>query len=243
MPDETKKEELDSEETSKKVAEPEKQQLDDVKDDKEPDYRPKTERKPKEQETVPLSKYMKVKNRLNELKRTGVGSDVNSQTNEADLEEIAKELDLDPSKLKKLFKVFSKSDSPSKSEVEKMIKDIVTPVLSSKQTEQNDKNFENHFNNEIVKKFPHVAKNKEAVKILLFNEEFKDILWPDLINRFFPAGTESKKTKEDIEGGSQGGNRGESIDFGKMTAEQHKRVLADPDMRKKYYAWQDSKGL
>jgi len=238
MPKSIEDENLDSakkQETEETTPDPEKEKEtkgedDKEKGEKEPDYRPK----PKSDETVPLKKYLDLKNDVKALKKSieHLSDDKSNLSNE-DLDKLAEEYNLDKEGIKKLVSVIKKETAK---EAEKKI----APLLAERQREQNEKNFDKVFKEKTLKKYPHLADFKDKYKRMVMSPDFVDMTEEQIINEYFPA----PKKDDSPETGSQGGSKGdEVVDFSKMTDEQHAKVLKDPALRAKYYKWQDEQGL
>ena len=238
MSKDIKDENLDSEknqEPEEKTPDPEKDKETKAEEGKdkvetEPDYRPK----PKSDETVPLKKYLDLKNDVKELKKSieRLSGDDSNLSNE-DLDSLADKYNLDKEGVKKLVSVIKKETTK---EAEKKI----APILAERQKEQNEKNFDKVFKEKTLKKYPHLADSKEKFKRMVLSPDFVDMTEDQIINEYFPA----PKKDDSPETGSKGGAKGdEVIDFSKMTDEQHAKVLKDSALREKYYKWQDEQGL
>ncbi|MDQ5987380.1 MAG: hypothetical protein CSYNP_03120 [Syntrophus sp. SKADARSKE-3] len=236
--DETVEKTTDTE-TDKKVEEEKN------KDDKKevPDYRPKADEKQKgfkEAGTVPLKKYLDVKNRLKELKEV---SKTSNNLSNADIESLAKEHNLDADVLKAIAAIIKKETI---AEAEKKI----TPLLEKARREESEKAFEKDFKQNILSKYPELKSKKEHFKRIAFSPDFLHLkTLEDIRKEYFdgykPSDDGGKKDdkKDTVEGGSKGGAKGsETIDFANMTDEQHSKVLADPKLKAEYYKWKDANG-
>ena len=217
------------EEKADKTANPEKDEKNDKpkEGNQNNDYRPKTN-----SDTVPLSKYTKVKQRIKELKAQ---LEEKSNLSNEDLKALAKEHNLDEEGLKKIATIIKKE---TLKEAEKKI----APILSKQQQVENEKRFEEDFERTIAKKYPELVGKKGQFKRIAFSPDFIHLkTLEDIRKEFYP---DSKATKDDSpESGSNGGNKEtETIDFSKMTEEQHAKVLDDPKLKAKYYDWQDKQG-
>lgn len=237
MAEEAKDENLDSakkQEAEEKTPDPEKDKETKAEEGKnkveEPDYRPK----PKSDETVPLKKYLDLKNDVKTLRKEIERlSDDKPNLSKEDLDKLADEYNLDKNGVKKLVSVI-------KNETLKEAEKKIAPILAERQKEQSEKNFEKVFKEKTLKKYPHLADQKEKFKRMVMSPDFMDMTEEQIINDYFPA----TKKDDSPETGSKGGAKGdEVVDFSKMTTEQHQRVLKDPVLREKYYKWQDSQGV
>jgi hypothetical protein len=198
------------------------------KDNTKPDYRPKAG-----SDSVPLSKYTKVKQRIKELKAQ---LEERSNLSNQDLESLAKEYNFDDKVLAKIATIIKRD---TLKEAEKKI----APILSKQQQVENEKRFDEDFERAIAKKYPELAGKKGQFKRIAFSPDFIHLkTLEDIRKEFYPEIT--SKTKDDTpEAGSNAAPKEtETIDFSKMTEEQHLRVLADPKLKAKYYAWQDAQG-
>lgn len=226
---EEESEEENNEDEDDKEPEPDKKD----EEEKPKDYRPKSE---KPSAMVPVKKFMKVKKAYGDLKkeREEDGEDLSTE----DLDSLAEEYNLEPKALKKLAKTIS---TMTLKEAQK----IIAPLKAEKIEAENAKSFEADFEKTILSKYPQLASKKEQFKKIAFS--------PDLVNQyptleairkeFFADVTTKEKTKDSPEGGSQVSSKTEQIDFANMTDEQHARVLKDPELKKKYYKYQDEQGF
>lgn len=214
-------------------------------------YRPseeddKEKGKEKEKETdpehVPLSVYLQLKNDFKELKKS-LESDTLTQK---ELDELAEESGLDA---KVLQKIIATAKIQAKQEALKEVDAKVKPIVSQKISSDNDRFFSDDFEQTIAKKYPELADKKDNFKRIAFSKDFMHLkTLEDIRKEFYPNAKSTKEAAvktEAPEGGSKGteGKELESIDFGKMDEATHKKVLADPKLKAKYYAWQDKQGL
>ena len=205
-----------------------------------PDYRKVDDvKKETEPETVPLKKYLQVKKELKELKTS---SQSNSLSN-ADLKEFAEEAGLDLAVVQKMAAIIAKQ---AKDEVTHEVEEKVKPLLNEKIQTENNKLFEKDFQEKIVSKYPELAEKIETFRKVAFSKDFLHLRTLDDIRKEFFPSVSKKADADSIEGGSVGGdNLPEKIDFNKVESddELHRKVLADPKLRKQYYAFKDSGGL
>lgn len=205
----------------------ESEQTEDKETDKEdiPDYRPRPETK-KKPDNVPFSVFLAEKKkrqeaerRLKEQDKTGDNKDEYG-ADETDTEDL----------------------------VERKVKEIVSPLMEKQLKAENVKHFEADFERNIASKFPDLKGKKDQFMEIAFNPSLVD-KYPtlDSIRQAFWADAKPanvKKTK--TEGGSQGTNKGtERVDFAKLGSnpELYRKVMADPEQKKKYFAYLDSQGL
>lgn len=226
----------DNEESDKK-AQPE--------DTKEPvpAYRPKPEGK--KDETVPLSKYMEEKNARKALEaalRDKSKASGETEINSEDLDDLAKEFDLDPGFVKKFAKTVE-------ARAEKRAEAKIAPIIQKERETESVNNFNRDFDKSILAVY-----GQEAEK---FREHFQRLAFdPNLVHydtlealreAYFPTLKAAAKPTKDtnVEGGSQaapGKSDAETIDFAKMDEDTHIKVLKDSKLRAQYYAWQDANG-
>jgi len=230
--------EEEEEDTSKKTP-PANDKADD--DEELSDYRPSTEKKVKvDGEMVPLKKYLDVKKKLAEVRKSNDDSGLSNQT----LEEFAEEAGLKPEIARKYAKIII---AEAKAEAIKAADERVQPIVLEKISRENLDAFEQDFEKNIATKYPELAGKKETFKKVAFSKDFLHLKSLEAIkNEFFPdvkATSKEAKKKEEIEGGSKGGNKEtEHIEFAtlKNNPDQYKKVMDDPKLRKKYFDWQDS---
>ncbi len=185
-------------------------------------------------EMVPLKKYMDLKRELKEAKE-GNGS---NSFNDEDIEEIAKEFDVDPSFAKKLAKTITASAT-------KQAQAAIAPVLQERKMAENVKNFNADFDKKILAQFGADAEQyREDFRRMAFSPDFLDLkTLNDIQKRFFPhlKKAEAGTKKETIENGSKTSVKGSSqIDFANMDEDTHMKVLADPKLKQQYYDWQEN---
>lgn len=216
-------------ETADITADPEKDKENDNPEDdnKSLDYRPK-----EKSDTVPLSKYTKVKQKIKELKKQLADK---SNLSNKDLESLAQEHNLDPAALKRIASIIEKN---ALKEADKKI----APILSKQKQAENEKHFEEDFERNIAKKYPELAGKKAQFKRIAFSPDFIHLKTLEDIRKEFYPDTKVSKTDSPEGGSSAAPKETETIDFSKMTEEQHRRVLDDPKLRAKYYDWQDKQG-
>lgn len=197
-------------------------------------YRQQDAPEKKGADTVPLSKFLELKNELKELKRSS-----NSVSSES-LESFAEDAGLDIDVVRRMATVIA---SQAKEEALAEVDSKVRPVLREKQAADNDALFTKDFEKNIVSRYPELADKKEAFKAIAFSKDFLHLkTLEDIRKEFFSSAKQVKK--ETFERGSIGAdNLPEDVDFAKMDDETHAKVLADPKLRKEYYAWQDQGGV
>lgn len=189
--------------------------------------------------TVPLKKYLKVKAKL----KNAVGSDGSSDLTNKTLEEFAEESGLEIKVVKQLRDIIV---TQARSEATKVADERVRPIVVEKMTRRNEELFEKDFAAKISSKYPELEAKKEAIKKIAFSRDFLHLkTLDDIRNEFFPNAKAVEKAvkKDSVEAGSVGGNKeSETIDFASLqdNPELYKKVIANPQLRKKYYAWQDS---
>lgn len=214
-------------------------------------YRPsgeddKSKGKEKEKETdpehVPLSVYLELKKDFKDLKKS-LETDTLTQK---ELDELAEESGIDS---KVLQKIIATAKIQAKQEAMKEVDERVKPIVSQKLSSDNERFFTEDFEKTIASKYPELADKRETFKRIAFSKDFMHLkTLEDVRKEFYPFAKTAKEAAvktEAPEGGSKGteGKEPESVDFSKMNEETHKRVLADPKLRAKYYAWQDKQGL
>lgn len=214
-------------------------------------YRPseeddKSKGKEKEKETdpdhVPLSVYLELKKDFKDLKKS-LETDTLTQK---ELDELAEESGIDS---KVLQKIIATAKVQAKQEAMKEVDERVKPIVSQKLSSDNERFFTEDFEKTIAAKYPELADKRETFKRIAFSKDFMHLkTLEDVRKEFYPFAKSAKEAAvktEAPEGGSKGteGKEPESVDFSKMNEETHKRVLADPKLKAKYYAWQDKQGL
>lgn len=198
-----------------------------------PDYRPK---KPEEKQTekpkdVPFNTFLSEKKRRQaaERKLKELETGKAKKDNEASGEEDDDYDDLDD-------------------RIERKAKELISPLLSKQQETENARNFEKDFERNIVSKYPELKEKKDQFQEIAFNpslvdkyptlESIRQAFWPDV------KPVDTKKTR--TEAGSEGTSRGtETVDFAKVDSnpELYHKVMADPVLKGKYFAYLDSQGL
>ena len=237
---EKKNTEEDEEDTSKNTP-PANDGADDNKEEELSGYRPSTDKKVKvDGETVPLKKYLDVKAKLAEVRKANDDSGLSKQT----LDEFAEEAGLKPEVARKYAKIII---AEATAEAIKAAEERVAPIVLEKTSRENLDAFEQDFINKIATKYPELAAKKETFKKVAFSKDFLHLKSLEAIkNEFFPdvkAVSKEAAKKEELEGGSKGGNKEvEHIEFStlKESPDNYKKVMDDPKLRKKYFDWQDS---
>lgn len=207
-----------------------------------PDYRQKDDIKTEnKQDMVPLAKHMAEKSKLKsevsslreELESLKDASKTN--INSDDLDSLAEEYDLEPTFVKKLANTMVGLTS-------KQLESKIAPILQERQANAADSAFEQDFTKNILLKYPELADKKEDFKRFAFSPDFLHLKTLEDIRKNYFNNTSTKVDivkKETVEYGSAASVKTESIDFSKMTEEQHLKVLKDPKAREKYFAWQE----
>lgn len=203
-------------------------------EDGESTYRPSEK---KEKQTVPLKKYLDLKDKMKTLK--GNSPEINQQA----LEEFAEESNLKIDVVKKLAALIT---SQATKAATKAAEERVAPIVLEKISRENARAFDEDFEKSIIAKYPDLANKKEVFKKIAFSKDFLHLKNLEAIRAEFfpdskPANTKEVK-KSTIEGGSQGGGKEvEKVDFAnlKTNPKQYEAVMKDPVARAKYYAWQD----
>lgn len=193
-------------------------------------------------EMVPLKKFLDLKKVYKDLKSKTSSPELNNKT----LEAFAEETGLTIETAKKFAEIVTKQ---AKAEALKAADERVAPILIEKMSKSNLEAFEQDFEQSIATKYPDLANKKETFKKIAFSKDFLHLKSLDEIRQeFYPDVKPSEKQikKETIEGGSKGGNKEtETIDFStlKENPELYERVMKDPVLKKKYYAYQDAQSL
>lgn len=227
------------------------------KEEKQDDFQRKIQtEEPKKKETsdvVPLKKYLDKKLKIKDLEREiadlkNKHQSGNNSFNSKDLDDLAEEFGANPEALKKLAAVLTpKQNADLEAKVAKL-EETNKLLLAKDQRRDQEKLFDKHFKEKIVKNYPELKDKKSLFKQVWFSPTFPDLKTLDDIRKeFFPHIKEVEKQggvkKESLEPGSGGTTKGAKvIDFAKMTDEQHIEVLKDPELKAKYYEWLDSKG-
>lgn len=197
--------------------------------------------KPKETETVPLSKFMEEKkgrqalqSELIELRKAG--DNLSNDT----LDELLKKYeDVDPGYSKGLVKA-------AKSEMLAEIKPMIDKLVTERSLDQSTSDFNKAYDALIAPKYGDQI-SREALKNLAFDENNRPLKTLDGIIEFYYPMVKPLETKEVneevIEGGSKPTPKAEAIDFASMDAETHAKVLADSNLRKQYYDFKDGQSM
>lgn len=191
-----------------------------------PDYRPKKpDYSPETAKIIAQRKEnQELKRRLKELE------DSSLKTNDTSLEELADDLGISVEAVKKMQKAFS----PNTSSVEEKL----NAILERDRQIESERNFNTDFE-KWAKSDPDRMAKKDFYKTVAFNPEFLDLKNFDQMERKFFPGSPKRASIESGTASKTGAT--EKIDFQKMTDTQEAKVLNDPKLRAKYYAWLDSK--
>lgn len=200
-----------------------------------PNYRPIDDKTPKN-ETVPLKKYLDLKNEIKELRQSGDKSSSNLTLKE--LEDLAEEHNVDKTFVQKIANII-------KNETLKEADKKIAPILEKERIRESEKAFDKDFKRSILEKYPELKEKRDAFKKIAFSPQFLHLKTLDDIRKEFFDGYKFKGEvkKDTVEGGSQGGNKGsETVDFTTLhkNPELHAKVLADPKLRTEYYKWKDT---
>lgn len=155
--------------------------------------------------------------------------------------EIAKKHDIDPEFAKDLGKVLL-THSVAAAEAK------FIPMLKEQEEQAKKEKIESEFNKAFdtataVEKYKGIAIDKDSVRQLQFANPTQTV--EQIVERLYgsvaaSSKEEGKETTEEARNGAQRG--GDVVDFEKMTPDQRDAVMADPEAKKKYFAWLDSKG-
>jgi len=220
----------------------------------EDDFKRNVESKPsKTDEVVPLKKYLDKKTKIKELEGTvselnGKLAELNSKTliNNNDLDKFIEEFGLNPEATKKLAAILTPKQNANLEKKLAELEESNKSLLQKEERRDQKKQFEKHFKDKIIAKYPELKEKKSLFKQVWFSPTFPHLkTLEDIKTEFFPhiKGVETGVKKESLESGSGGQSKGvKEIDFSKMTDEQHLEVLKDKDLKAKYYAWSDSQG-
>lgn len=182
----------------------------------------------KPKDTVSLKKYMKAKDRIKELQDDLAAA---KSPMSASVREIAAELGVEESAATKLIQ-FAKDSSLKEFEHK------FGPILKKDELAKADQAFDTEFD-KVVKIYPALASKKKQLKSLAFSKEYLKTPLDKIAEESY-GDLIGKPTTEDAAGGSDKGES-EKIDFANMTSDQRAKVMKDPELRKKYYAYKDSK--
>jgi len=208
-----------------KNTEPEKQDI--------PDYRPKDDKTSKE-DTVSLKKYLDLKKDFKDLKTSLENKSSDNSLTLKELETLAEENNLDAPILKKIADII-------KTETLREAEKKIAPILEKERVRESEKAFDKDFKANILSKHPELKEKRDAFKRIAFSPQFLHLKTLDDIRKEFFAGYKPSQVKDTVEGGSKGQSKiSETIDFSRMTDEQHSKVLADPVKRAEYYKWRET---
>lgn len=240
----------DTDKTGKEKETPEKTKEDDFQRKIESEENKNKEKK--SSDVVPLKKYLDKKLKIKDLEKEiselkSKPQSGNNQFNTKDLDELAEEFGANPAALKKLAAILTPKQNADLEKKIEQLEESNRTLLAKDQRQEQEKLFDKHFKEKIASKYPELKEKKSLFKQVWFSPTFPELkTLEDVRKEFFPhikaVETKSGVKKESLEPGSGGTNKGvKTIDFSKMTDEQHMEVLKNPELKAKYYAWIDSK--
>lgn len=143
-------------------------------------------------------------------------------------------------RLKKQAEGDGEETETKKAEVDSDASKIVLEAAKKIQQRELDEAFSKAFEEDVLSLYPELKDKKSAIKALALTEQYKDTNLGDIAVEVFNV---AKKSSEDTSGA--GGEKTEdlSVDFENMTPEQEAEVMANPEAKKKYYAYLDGKGF
>jgi len=205
----------------------------------------------KKDEVVPLTvdkknKIKELEGTVNELKSTLEKLESKSLINNNDLDKFIEEFGLNPEATKKLAAILTPKQNANLEKKLAELEESNKTLLQKEQRREQEKQFEKHFKDKIVTKYPDLKDKKSLFEQVWFSPTFPHLkTLEDIKTEFFPhikaAETPGGVKKESLEPGNGGQSKGvKEIDFSKMTDEQHMEVLKDKESKAKYYAWLDS---
>lgn len=194
-----------------------------------------------EPETVPLSVYLSLKDDVKELKKE-IKEAKNSEKSSViidGVEDLAKKYpDVDKTFINDIL---SAATSKAQKEIDEKYSPIIQKAEQDKKLDVFNKAFDKVYD-KALKDNPELPANidKEAIKTLALTPAYKNTPIAEILTKLYGVVEKGKETTENNM--RTAGDAGEQVvNFEKMTVEQRSRVMDDPDARKKYFAYLDSK--
>jgi len=192
-------------------------------------------------ETVPLSVYLSLKDDVKELRKE-IKEAKNSEKSTVVLdgvEDLAKKY---PDVSKDFINdILSSATSKAQKEIDSKYSPIIEKVEQEKKLETFNKAFDKVYDKALSDN-PDLPANidKEAIKTLSLTPAYKNTPISEILLKLYGTVEKGKETTENNM--RTAGDSGEQvINFDKMTVEQRARVMDDPEARKKYFAYLDTK--
>lgn len=193
----------------------------------------------KEPQTVPLSVYLSLKDDVKDLKKEIKESKDSKKPSIiiGGVKELAEKYpDVDHEFIEDLL-------SSATTQAQEAIEKKYTPILQKQDEERKREAFDKAFEKVFTKALdenPDLPKtiDKEVVKTLALTPAYKNTPIAEILLKLYGS-VEGKQSSENET--RTGADRiDDVVNFEKITPEQKERVLADPDARKKYFAYLDT---
>ena len=199
---------------------------------------PKVEPEVKTPETVPLKQYLELKSDLKTLKqeiKESKGSE-RSKVEVQGLSELSEKYpDVNQEFLKDLL-------SSATNTATKKIEDQYASVIEKQEAERKqvafDKAFDTLFDKTLLDN-PELPKSidKDAIKALASTPKYRNVPLAEILSTLYS--TTPGKTASENEMRSAADKIDDIVNFEKITPDQKKAILADPQARTKYFSWLD----
>jgi DNA-binding transcriptional regulator YhcF (GntR family) len=200
----------------------------------EPEVVPERYQEPKKEESVPVHIHAKVRDELKQENRKLKEELAKLQSPSAKtVTEVADKWGVEPETVQALLQA-AKQEALAETDAK------YGNLAKQQQQEKVEKAFDDEFS-KLVKNYPDMESRKDAIKALAFTPQYKDSSLEEITQNVFGSALQ-KGTIEEARGTSDGD--AETIDFSKpMSREQKAQVLANPEARKKWYAYLDKNSL
>ncbi len=192
-----------------------------------------------EPETVPLSTYLGLKDDIKELKKE-LKETKDSKKPSVIIDGLKDLADKYPDVNKEFLQDLLSSATTN---AERKIEEKYTPILERQDNEKRQAAFDKAFDDLYTKTLADNTDlpkdiDKDAIKALAITSKYRDVPLADILTKLYPS-TGGKGSSEN-ETRTAADRVDEITSFDKITPEQKKAIIADPEARKKYYAYLDS---
>lgn len=196
----------------------------------EPEEIPERYQEPKKEESVPVHVHAKVRDELKQENRKLKEELAKLQSPSArTVTEVADKWGVEPETVQALLQA-AKQEALAETDAK------YGNIAKQQEREKVDQAFNAEFD-KLVKNYPDMESRKDALKALAFTPQYKNSSLEEITQNVFGSSLQ-KGTIEEARNTSD--SDAETIDFSKpMTPEQKSKVLANPEARKKWYAYLD----